>query len=209
MMKLESVGIYDNPCNKQDDERVIKQFYDTVEIHDHKIFVQFPWKSNTNQLADNYGIALGRLHQLYVGLRNKSEDQWVQYCNIIDDHIRREIVEEVQPLQKGHWSRYYMSHQAVFKPSSHTTKCRIVFDASSKRNGEFSLNDVIHQGPLLLPNLCGILLRCRVGAKLLTADVEKAFHMIYLQESERDAVRFLWLKDRRTTLTEQYANPPI
>ncbi|KAK6014295.1 hypothetical protein OSTOST_20346 [Ostertagia ostertagi] len=29
----------------------------------------------------------------------------------------------------------------------------------------------------------------------MIADVEKAFHMIYLQESERDSVRFLWLKD--------------
>lgn len=88
-----------------------------------------------------------------------------------------------------------MPRQAVFKPGSHTTKCRIVFGASSKRNGELSLNDVIHQGPLFLPNLRGVLLRSRIGSKFLTADVEKSFHMIYLQECERDAVRFWWLKN--------------
>lgn len=40
-----------------------------------------------------------------------------------------------------------------------------------------------------------MLIRARIGSKILTANVEKAFHTIYLQESQRDAVRFLWLKD--------------
>lgn len=61
--------------------------------------------------------------------------------------------------------------------------------------GELSLNDVIHQGPLFLPHLCGILIRSRMKQKVILADVEKAFHMIYLQPTQRDSVRFLWLKD--------------
>ncbi|KAK5973036.1 hypothetical protein GCK32_021818, partial [Trichostrongylus colubriformis] len=90
---------------------------------------------------------------------------------------------------------YYIPHQAVYKESSSTTKLRIVFDASSKTRGAPSLNDCLHQGPTLLPELAGILLRSRLHRILLIADVEKAFHQIRLQRSQRDATRFLWLKD--------------
>lgn len=47
----------------------------------------------------------------------------------------------------------------------------------------------------MLPDLCVTLLRARLTPILITADVEKAFHQIRLQENQRDATRFLWLKD--------------
>ncbi|KAL6734937.1 hypothetical protein Aduo_005424 [Ancylostoma duodenale] len=47
----------------------------------------------------------------------------------------------------------------------------------------------------MLPDLCGTLLRARLTKYLIIADVEKAFHQIRLQEDQRDATRFLWLKD--------------
>ncbi len=90
-----------------------------------------------------------------------------------------------------------MPHQVVVKPSSSATKIRIVYDASSKKGGTDyrSLNDVLLRGPLLLSNLCGILLRARLSPILVTADVEKAFFQLGLHENQRDSVRFLWVKD--------------
>ncbi|KAK5977842.1 hypothetical protein GCK32_003055 [Trichostrongylus colubriformis] len=173
---------------------VIDNFYSTVQIRDGKIFVRLPWKANKDKLSNNYTLALSRLHQQYK-LSEKNPELWAEYCKIINTQLENGIIEPLNGTTQSNNPIYYIPHQAVIKPSSHTTKVRIVLDASSKRKGELSLNQVIHQGPLLLPNLGGILLRSRVGDILLTADVEKAFHTIYLHEEDRDAVRFLWLKD--------------
>ncbi|KAK6021495.1 hypothetical protein OSTOST_12829, partial [Ostertagia ostertagi] len=107
-MKLETIGICDNPSDQQENERVIKTFYDTVQIRDNKIFVQFPWKANKHLLADNYGTALGRLHQLYRTWNDKPS-KWLQYCGIIEDHIKRGIVEDVQAFEKD------LSKQSSYK----------------------------------------------------------------------------------------------
>ncbi|VDL86789.1 unnamed protein product [Nippostrongylus brasiliensis] len=114
-------------------------------------------------------------------------------CKIIEDQLQKEFIEEAPHVPSG-TTCYYIPHQAVIKTESATTKTRIVLDASSKMKGQLSLNNVIYQVPLILPNLCGILLRARVGSKIVIVDVDKAFHMINLQESERGAVRFLWLQ---------------
>uniref|UniRef100_A0A7I4YA28 Integrase catalytic domain-containing protein n=2 Tax=Haemonchus contortus TaxID=6289 RepID=A0A7I4YA28_HAECO len=61
--------------------------------------------------------------------------------------------------------------------------------------GAPSLNDCLHPGPSILPDLVGILLRSRLKPILLVADVEKAFLQFSLQLNQRDATRFLWLMD--------------
>ena len=40
-----------------------------------------------------------------------------------------------------------------------------------------------------------ILLRFRLHRIALTADIEKAFHMVSVNEDDRDALRFLWVDD--------------
>ena len=65
----------------------------------------------------------------------------------------------------------------------------------SHRNGEIAVNDAIHQGPAIMPDILGLHLRAREHNCLVTADIEKAFHQIYLSESDRDACTILWLKD--------------
>uniref|UniRef100_A0A7I4XUZ7 Reverse transcriptase domain-containing protein n=1 Tax=Haemonchus contortus TaxID=6289 RepID=A0A7I4XUZ7_HAECO len=54
---------------------------------------------------------------------------------------------------------------------------------------------VLHQGPLILPDLYAMLLRFRTAPYAVTADVEKAFLQIRLHELVRDATRFFWIKN--------------
>ena len=83
---------------------------------------------------------------------------------------------------------------------------RIVYDASARiSSGSVSLNDCLYAGPSLLNELSGIILRFRVFAQAFTADVEKAFLQIELNEEDRDATRFLWLKDIRQSV-DDYQN---
>ncbi|WKX95784.1 hypothetical protein Q1695_012328 [Nippostrongylus brasiliensis] len=120
---------------------------------------------------------------------------WPQYTKSFQDHLSSGFIEEVDEHVFDDSRVHYIPHQAVIKEFSSTTKLRVVFDASSKGRNADSLNDYLHQGLTLLPELVGILLRARLHRILLTADVKKAFHQVRLQRSERDAIRFLWLKD--------------
>ncbi|XGW12257.1 hypothetical protein V3C99_013168, partial [Haemonchus contortus] len=85
--------------------------------------------------------------------------------NILED------VAEERPSSKTR--KHYLAHQAVVTPNKLTTKLRIVFDASAHYKGCPSLNEVLHRGPVILPQLFGILLRFRIGRIGIIADVEK------------------------------------
>ena len=49
-------------------------------------------------------------------------------------------------------------------------------------------------GPVILENLCGLLMILRLNKVALIADVEKAFLQVELQPDDRDVTRFFSLK---------------
>ena len=55
-----------------------------------------------------------------------------------------------------------------------------------------SLNDVLYKGPPLNADLYSLLLKFRVHPIVLTADIEKAYLQININEEHRDYLRFLW-----------------
>ena len=92
--------------------------------------------------------------------------------------------------------KHYIPHHVVITPQKATTKLRIVYDASARsRFGNKSLNECLYRSPVLLQNLCGILLRFRLYEIGIVSEIEKAFLQVGLQKSERDVARFVWLKD--------------
>ena len=58
-----------------------------------------------------------------------------------------------------------------------------------------SLNEVLHTGPSLTPKILEILLRFSWHRIAIVADIMKAFHMINVDEMDRNVLRFLWLSD--------------
>ena len=70
---------------------------------------------------------------------------------------------------------------------------RVVYDASACSTG-CSLNECLHKGPppKFDQKILDILIRFRTYKIALTADIEKAFLMVSVQESDRDVLRFLW-----------------
>ncbi|KAL6723564.1 hypothetical protein Aduo_018552 [Ancylostoma duodenale] len=193
---LETVGIHDDPSpssETREGKDIIEHFYRTVVVAEGYIYVQFLWKANHQNLPDNKALARRRLEHQYVRYKDQPEI-WKAYCDTIEQQLKTGIIEEVDEHKFDGDHVYYLPHQVVAKDSE-TTKHRIVYDASSHYKGAPSLNDCIHQGPTLLPDLCGTLLRARLHRYLIVADVEKAFHQIRLQKSQRDATRFLWLKN--------------
>nr|XP_050043852.1 uncharacterized protein LOC126541213 [Dermacentor andersoni] len=100
-----------------------------------------------------------------------------------------EVVPKSVPIDRA---TYYMPHRQVIREESLTTKLRVVFDASSHAQGFPSLNDFLDKGVNLNPELLQVLLRFRWFPVAINSDIEKAFLQIEIQETDRDASRFLW-----------------
>ena len=76
-------------------------------------------------------------------------------------------------------------------PAKSITKAHIVYDASFKEKcGINSLNECLYRGPVILPDMVGLLLRFRTYPVVVLADIEKAFLQVAIQEVDRDMTHF-------------------
>ena len=173
----------------------MRSFNENVKFENRRYQVTWPWKSGCEDLPDNYRVAVIRLRSLLW--RFQVDKKLLQnYEDIIQQQLSQNTIEKVNSTTPVFEKKYYMPHLPVLTPGKTTTKVRIVFDASSSiRNGVSSLNDCLYRGPIILLDLCGLVLRFRLCPIIVLADIEKAFLQVGLQEKERDTTRFLWLKD--------------
>lgn len=84
----------------------------------------------------------------------------------------------------------------MITPDKETSKHHIVQDASAKtKKINLSLNEYLHQGTVILEDLCVLLMTFCTKEIEIFDDIEKTFLQIALQLKERDVTRSLWLKD--------------
>ena len=88
---------------------------------------------------------------------------------------------------------YYLPHHRVIGTDKSTSRVRIVYDASTKRDRP-SLNDCFEKGPNTLPKIIDILLRFHLNKIALIRDIKQAFLNVSITESDRDFLQFLWVK---------------
>ncbi|XP_055613760.1 uncharacterized protein LOC129760181 [Uranotaenia lowii] len=80
----------------------------------------------------------------------------------------------------------------VLKPESTTTKLRVVFDASCRTSTGVSLNDALMVGPTVQNDLLSIILRFRLHRYAISADIEKMYRMVQVQQPDQHLQRILW-----------------
>ncbi|GFW86923.1 uncharacterized protein TNCV_2810781 [Trichonephila clavipes] len=85
-------------------------------------------------------------------------------------------------------SSFYLPHHPV--PNKNENKFRVVCDGSAKSSSGISLNDKLMVGPQLQTDLTTLLLRFRTPKIAITADIEKLYTKITLQDS--DFQRIVW-----------------
>jgi len=112
-------------------------------------------------------------------------------------------VEAVEPATPSNKRIHYLPHHGVVHMSSETTKLCIVYDGSARSAGDnCSLNDCLQKGPKYIPKLFEVLTHFRCHQVAVTADIEKAFLMVGIKESDQDLLHFLWLKTPSTLQSE-------
>ncbi|XP_062711094.1 uncharacterized protein LOC134289304 [Aedes albopictus] len=156
-----------------------------------RFVVQMPFKDTVSELDDNRELALIRFHQLEKRLLRNPELKR-QYTAFIDEYEAlghcKEIDENKDVAGKG---SYYLPHHAVLKPSSSSTKLRVVFNASSK-SGKYSLNEVLKVGPTIQNDLFSILLRFRCYLYAFSGDVAKMYRQIDIDANQTTFLRIFW-----------------
>ena len=152
----------------------------------------YPWIKPPSELPNNRHIALAILKSLERRLL-PNKPLATLYNQQIHDMEKRGAAREVsnKELMEYNGPKYYIAHHAVFKPSSKSTPCRIVFNSSLQHLGH-SLNEYLAKGPSLLNNLLGILLRFREGRFAYIGDISKMFHSIDIGLRDQMTHLYLW-----------------
>ncbi|VDK80859.1 unnamed protein product [Onchocerca ochengi] len=190
--KLEMIGIQESPTDN-DDEQAMNHFKQTIIKLDGRYQVCWPWKDSKTKLSDNYGLCTRRLKNLR---RQRSPN-----TPIINSS--RLVAKRCLPVSISQ----FISNKEI----TSTTGSYISISGKRCQPISSNLNEaqaIIRQRfiVVILPDLVGVLLRFRAMNIVITADIEKAFLQIGLQEEERNCTRFLWVKDVNKE-TKGYVGP--
>ena len=101
------------------------------------------------------------------------------YDNVFQEQLSLGIIERVPESEYENPDAYFLPHHPVIKNERDTTKCCVVFDASSKdKDNEFCLNDYLEEGRNTIQNIFDVMINFRSQSVGLTADIQSAFLQI-------------------------------
>lgn len=181
--ELEHLGILDD-AHISDDELAMRSFNNAISRDADGMYeCGWPYRVSQVRLPSNYSKCIFRLKST---LKRLEEDPklFQQYEAIFKEQLEKSIIEEAPEKPDG--PIHYFAHFPVITPQKTTTKVRIVLDASMKTSSGQSLNDILIRGPVMLPNLFGMILRFRAANIPLISDLEKAFLHVRLRRQDRD-----------------------
>ena len=181
-----------------EDRRFVKIMEEGIhKTSDGHYEMPLPLKSQNVELPNNRSQALRRLMHLKTRLERdpKYREDYVGFMEKMIENCAEEVPPQLAEMDsQGKSGRInYVAHHGVYHPKK-PNKIRVVFDCSARYRGS-SLNQNLLQGPDLTNNLVGVLCRFRREPVAFACDVEGMFHQFFVNEEDRDLLRFLWWKD--------------
>ena len=91
---------------------------------------------------------------------------------------------------------YYLPHHGVLREDSLTTKLRAVFNGSALSTNGNSLNDIMHTGPNLSPNIVDVLTWIRTQPLVFSTEITKMYRQINVHPQDWNLQRILCVNDK-------------
>lgn len=167
-----------------------------------KFIVKMPLK-NINILGDTLNIAISRLKAMERKF-NSNHELKNYYINFMKEYEQAGHMTKIN--ESDVQSPYYLPHHPVVRADSVTTKLRVVFDGSAMPSRGLSLNQVQKVGPTIQRDLFSIILNFRKHAIALTADVEKMYRQVWIDESDRHLQQIVWRDDQNEPISHYQLN---
>ncbi|XP_055681872.1 uncharacterized protein LOC129789246 [Lutzomyia longipalpis] len=204
----------------QEEKFCEQHFVDThSRTADGRFSVQLPFKGEREVPGSSYERARARFLRVEKEFEKDREFQ-EQYINFMLEYLAMGHMVPVpqHEIYKEPGQQYVIPHQAVLRPSSTTTKLRVVFDASSLTYPDrVSLNDKLAVGSTGQDDIWSILARFRTYEVAFTSDIEKMYRQILVDKQDQDFQRIIWRNSpeepmkiyRLTTVTYGTASAPF
>ena len=168
----------------------ISDYSKHVYFNGRKYETPLPWKEHCKLIPDNYILCESRLHSLIKRLK-RDPAPLHEYDSILKKQESEGIIEEPPEKFKPAGTVHYLPHHPVIGTDKSTSRVRIAYDASAKRDGP-SLNDCLETGLNKLPQIIDILLRFQLNKIALISNIKQAFLNVSIPESDRDFYDFYW-----------------
>ena len=141
------------------------------------------------ELPNNRSLAIKYLFLLKERFK-RNPGYYKDYARFMEKVIE-DCAEKCEDVAAGSAGRVnYVPHHGVYHPKK-PGKIRVVFDCSARYAGT-SLNQNLLPGPDLTNSLVGVLCRFCQEAIAFSCDVESMFHQFFVNEEDRDLLRFFW-----------------
>ncbi|GFW65774.1 DUF1758 domain-containing protein [Trichonephila clavipes] len=155
-----------------------------------RYIVNLPFKEN-NTLGESKEKAV----QLLYALENKfhkNKQFKDNFLNFMNEYLALGHMREISQKRDDETPNCYIPYHMVINEKSTTTKCRVVFNASSKTKNGKSLNDVLMTGPKIQTEIFNHLIKFRSYRVAFAADIEKMYRQILISDEDCKYQRIVW-----------------
>lgn len=174
-------------------------FQRTVQRDDDGRYqVSYPFKENPPRLGSNRASALSNYRRLEASLQADS-DLAMQYHAYMQSLFDAGYLEESTKAND-----YILPQNIVLSPDSSTTKCRVVWNASSQSNFKTSLNDAMFTGSNLLKRVEDVLFHFRLHEIWLIADIRRCYFQIRVDRASAELQTLFYRKTPSDPLKEYH-----
>lgn len=140
--ELEEIEPQEN--NQSEFERCNSHFENTyTRAENGQFIIRLTFKLDPSSLGDNYCSVS---HMLKKNDNRLSLEEKIEYDKFMDEYIQLKHNMESVKKEDVNQCRYFIPHKMVIKPTSSTTKYRVVFNASFRGPNGRSLNDILMNG---------------------------------------------------------------